>query len=185
MRATYPLRDMSYGKIMAFGEDEQMSKGDKKLYKIFKHSYESVSRVRKLPLLGPHLFSLFDRIQNIQPYYPLTDRSASSIQSNYLDRLVRKGFGSYLGTALSKQDLPLITSFYASAIASEKHTDTRLLDICDADINKSGCQSIPKRAEYIFAPCGQAMRSSCNTGPARKDLPDRISVAMQKMVTNQ
>ncbi|MDD4495045.1 MAG: hypothetical protein PHV32_12020, partial [Eubacteriales bacterium] len=160
MRATYSLRDIAYGKIMAFGEDELMSKGDKKLYKVFKHSYESMSRIRRFPLLGPHLFSLFDQIQNIQPYYPLMDRSASSLQTNYLDRLVRKGFGSYLSTILSKQDVPLITSFYASAIAAEKHTDQQVYCIiCDADINRVWVSKHPEKSRIIyFAPCGQAMR---------------------------
>jgi hypothetical protein len=172
MRAAYPLMELSNGNIMSFGEDEGMSKSDKKLYKLFKHSYETMSRIREFPVFGPHLFNLFDRLQNIQPYYPLKDRSASSFQANYLERLIRKGFGSYLHEIISARELPVITTFYASAIAVEKHTDLDVYCIiCDSDINRVWVSKNPKKSRIKYlVPCGQAMRRLMQYGVS----PDKI-----------
>ncbi len=67
-RATYPLRNMAHNGIMLFGEDDMCLKKEKRQWKIFRNSVETLSRTRQIPLIGPYLFSLLEKLQNISPY---------------------------------------------------------------------------------------------------------------------
>ena len=159
-RATYPLRDIAYEGIQLFGEDEMSNKKEKRLWKIFQNSYETLSRTRQLPLIGPSLFSILEKLQNISPYYPRRDQSRPSLQVKSLSSLINRGMGRGMSKKLSSARLPVITSFYAAAIAAERLTDLPIYCIiCDADINRVWVSEKPQQSRIIyFAPCGNAMR---------------------------
>ncbi len=159
-RATYPLRDMAHNGIMLFGEDEMCQNKEKRQWKIFQNSYESLSRTRQIPLVGPYLFSLLEKLQNISPYYPRRDQSGPSLQVKSLYTLINRGMGKGLSARLSTARLPVVTSFYAAAIAAEELTDLPVYCIiCDADINRVWVAERPHQSRIIyFAPCGNAMR---------------------------
>lgn len=159
-RATYPLRNMAHNGIMLFGEDDMCLKKEKRQWKIFRNSYETLSRTRQIPLIGPYLFSLLEKLQNISPYYPRRDQSGPSLQVKSLYTLINRGMGKGMSTILGTQKLPVITSFYAAAIAAEELTDLPVYCIiCDADINRVWVAEKPQQSRIIyFAPCGSAMR---------------------------
>lgn len=159
-RATYPLRELAYNGIQLFGEDEICQKKEKRQWRIFQNSYESLSRTRQIPLIGPSLFSILEKIQNISPYYPLRDQSKPSLQVKSLYTLINRGMGKGMSTKLAEKRLPVITSFYAAAIAAEEMTDLPVYCIiCDADINRVWVAERPHESRIIyFAPCGNAMR---------------------------
>lgn len=158
-RATYPLRDMAYNGVLLFGEDESLKK-EKRQWTIFRNSYETLSRTRQIPLIGPYLFSLLEKLQNISPYYPRRDQSGPSLQVRSLYTLIRRGMGRGISEILSTRRLPVVTSFYAAAIAAEELTDLPVYCIiCDADINRVWVAERPQESRIIyFAPCGSAMR---------------------------
>lgn len=159
-RATYPLRELAYNGIQLFGEDEIYQKKEKRQWKIFRNSYETLSRTRQIPLIGPSLFSILEKIQNISPYYPLRDQSKPSLQVKSLYTLINRGMGKSMSTRLTEKRIPVITSFYAAAIAAEEMTDLPVYCIiCDADINRVWVAERPRESRIIyFAPCGNAMR---------------------------
>ena len=159
-RATYPLRNISYEGIQLFGENPMSQKNEGKLWRIFRDSYETLSRTRQLPLIGPYLFSLLEKVQNISPYYPLRDQSRPSFQVKSLYSLIRRGMGNGISSKLRSKKLPVITSFYAAAIAAEQLTDLPVYCIiCDSDINRVWAAETPRNSRIIyFAPCGSAMR---------------------------
>jgi hypothetical protein len=159
-RATYPLRDIAYEGIQLFGEDEMSDKKEKRNWKIFQNSYESLSRTRQLPIIGPSLFSILERLQNISPYYPLRDQSKPSFQVKSLSALIKRGMGKGMSKRLKSKRLPVITSFYAVAIAAEQLTDLPVYCIiCDADINRVWVAEKPQQSRIVyFAPCGNALR---------------------------
>jgi len=159
-RATYPLRDIAYEGIQLFGEDEMSDKKEKRNWKIFQNSYESLSRTRQIPIIGPYLFSILERLQNISPYYPLRDQSKPSFQVKSLSALINRGMGRGMSKRLKSKRLPVITSFYAAAIAAEQLTDLPVYCIiCDADINRVWVAENPQKSRIIyFAPCGNALR---------------------------
>ncbi len=159
-RATYPLKVIAQDGVQLFGENVVSSPKERKLWGLFQRSYESLSRIRQLPVVGPYLYNILEKLQNISPYYPLRDLSTPSLQLKYLYSLIKKGMGTGLGHMMSANSLPVITSFYAAAIAAEEHTNLPVFCIiCDADINRVWVAENPKESRIVyFAPCGHAMR---------------------------
>lgn len=159
-RATYPLQSMAYDGVQLFGESEMSQNRERKLWKMFQNSYESLSRTRQVPLIGPYMFSFLEKIQNISPYYPLRDQSKPSFQVKSLYTMIKRGMGNGINQKLRSKRLPVITSFYAAAIAAEEMTDLPVYCIiCDSDINRVWVANNPKESRIIyFAPCGKAMR---------------------------
>jgi len=159
-RATYPLRDAAADRIFLFGEDFVKSTSEKRLWGLLQDFYESLSRTSEVPIIGPHMSNFLGKVQSISPYYPFRDQSQPSFQVKYLYSLIRKGMGSGLSSKLSTQRLPVITSFYAAAMAAEESTDLPVYCIiCDADVNRAWVAKDPKKSRIIyFVPCGLAMR---------------------------
>lgn len=159
-RAAYPLKEMAYEGIYLFGEDFVRQNGEKKLWRLFSKSYEFISRTKQVPIIGPSLFNILEKLQNISPYYPFKDRSRPSLQLKSLYSLIRRGMGHDLCSRLKKENLPVITTFYAAAIAVEELTDLPVYCIiCDSDINRVWVAQNPKKSRIVyFTPCGRAMR---------------------------
>ncbi len=159
-RATYPLRDMAYDGIQLFGENEMSQKNEVRLWKLFQYSYEFLSKTRNIPFIGPSLFNVLEKLQNISPYYPYRDQSTPSLQVKSLYSLIHRGMGTGMSKKLGTNRLPVVTSFYAAAIAAEQLTDLPVYCIiCDADINRVWVAENPRESRIIyFAPCGHAMR---------------------------
>lgn len=159
-RATHPLRELAYQGIYLFGEDNLGSSNEGRLWLLLQKSYEFLSRTPQIPLIGPPLFNLLERIQNISPYYPFRDLSRPSLQVKSLYSLIKKGMGRSLCSKLASRRLPIITSFYSAAIAAEELTDLPVYCIiCDADINRVWVAENPVKSRITyFAPCSHAMR---------------------------
>ncbi len=158
-RATYPLRHMAHEDIQLFGENVTSSKREKRLWRVFRNSYEFLSKTRQFWIIGPGLYNLLERLQNISPYYPFRDQSRPSLQLKSLYSLISRGLGHGLSSMLSTKNLPVVTSFYAAAIAAEERTDLPVYCIiCDSDINRAWVAENPKKSRIIyFAPCGHAL----------------------------
>ena len=157
-RAVYPLRDIAEEGIITVGSSEAVSKSEKKLWKRLLNAYEFFSRAKGLPVIGPPLFSMLDSLMRIPSFYPMRNLSNSTFQVNLLESLIEKGLCKGMLDKTSTKILPLVTSFYASAIAADKNGFNKIYCIiCDADINRVWVAKQPweSRIEY-FAPCGKA-----------------------------
>ena len=160
LRAIYPFIDLALDKILLLGEDYTGSKREKYLWKTLQKSYEFLSRTQQIPLIGPYLFSVLEKLQNISPFYPYRDQSQPSLQVKYLDSLIKKGLGKSMFEHVSTFNTAIITSFYAAAISAEKNTALPVYCIiCDSDINRVWVSHNPTKSRIIyFAPCGHAMQ---------------------------
>ncbi|HSW54814.1 MAG TPA: hypothetical protein VLH59_06975 [Ignavibacteriaceae bacterium] len=157
-RAVYPLRDIAEEGIITVGSSEAVSKAEQKLWKRLLNAYEFFSRAKGVPVVGPPFFSMLDSMMRIPSFYPMRNLSNTTFQVNLLESLIEKGLGKGMLEKISTQNLPMITSFYASAIAADKKGFNKLYCIiCDADINRVWVAKDPweSRIEY-FAPCGKA-----------------------------
>lgn len=157
-RAVYPLRDIAEEGIITVGSSETISKTEKKLWKRLLNAYELFSRAKGIPIVGPPLFSTLDALMYIPAFYPLRNLSNTTFQVNLLESTIEKGLCNGMLEKISLKELPLITSFYASAIAADKKGYNKIYCIiCDADINRVWVAKYPweSRIEY-FAPCGKA-----------------------------
>ncbi len=157
-RAVYPLKDIAEEGIITVGSSESVSKAEQKLWKRLLNAYEFFSRAKGIPVIGPPFFSMLDSLMRIPSFYPMRNLSSSTFQVNLLESLIEKGLGKGMLEKISTKNLPMITSFYASAIAADKKGFNKIFCIiCDADINRVWVAKDPweSRIEY-FAPCGKA-----------------------------
>jgi hypothetical protein len=157
-RAAYPLRDLGGGEIITAGSGEYSSEYEAKQWKRLRRLYEGISRLNDLPVIGGFFFGLMDKLQEINPYYPFRDLSAPTPQVYYLNHLIRKGLGSVLVEQARSQNLPLITTFYAVAVAADYLRYPRIyLIVTDADINRVWVPAEPKKSNITYlAPCKYA-----------------------------
>lgn len=157
-RAVYPLREIAEDGIITVGSSEAVSKTEKKLWKRLLNAYEFFSRAKGFPVIGPIFFSMLDSIMRIPSFYPMRNLSSTTFQVNLLESLIEKGLCKGMLEKIAIENFPLITSFYASAVAADKKGFNKVYCvICDADINRVWVAKNPweSRIEY-FVPCGKA-----------------------------
>jgi hypothetical protein len=137
-RAIYPLKALAYeGEILNANTSSNASSKERRLWKEMLSIYEFLSRAGKLPLIGGLLNRILDNVLYIPKYYPVKDRSNSTIQVRYLKKSIKLGLCKGTIEQIRSPELPVITSFYVSAIAAEMadHTNVYCI-ICDTDINR-------------------------------------------------
>jgi hypothetical protein len=157
-RAVYPLRNIAEEGVITVGSSEAISKSEQKLWKRLLNAYEFFSRAKGVPVVGPPFFSMLDSMMRIPSFYPMRNLSNTTFQVNLLESLIEKGLCKGMLEKTSTKNIPIITSFYASAIAADKKGFNKVYCIiCDADINRVWVARDPweSRVEY-FAPCGKA-----------------------------
>ncbi|MEJ5273681.1 MAG: hypothetical protein WH035_06080, partial [Spirochaetota bacterium] len=111
MRAAYALKELAYEDIQMIGDMSTSSEDELKLWNTMRNSYELLSRLKKIPLIGNTLFSIVDNLQNIPPLYPFRDLSKPSYQTNLVFSYIKKGIGKKLYEKVSSHPLPVICSY--------------------------------------------------------------------------
>jgi hypothetical protein len=154
----FPLRHIAYEGIISVGHDAATSAAERRLWTRLLGVYESFSRARGIPLIGKPLFALLDKFLHIPSFYPIRDLSGSTFQVDLLASSVRQGLCKGMLTTIRSNHIPLVTSFYASAIAADMDGyDPIYCIICDADLNRVWVAKEPWESRiHYFAPCGKA-----------------------------
>lgn len=157
-RAVFPLKDLGEEGIISAGETPDTSKNEKKLWARVLGTYEFISRAKGIPLIGDPLFNLLDAFMHIPSFYPIRDLSNTTFQVNLLRSSIAKGLCAAMLEKIQGSDLPLLTSFYAPAIAADMAGYEKIYCIiCDADLNRVWVAKEPWESKIIyFAPCGKA-----------------------------
>lgn len=114
--------------------------------------YNFVSRFKKVPLIGPMIFNIFDKFQEIKDFYPKRDLSAPSFILKQIYRLIRKGWGRHLIEKLSKNSRPLICTFFTPAFMAEEfgYPGDIFLVTTDSDISRTWAPLKPKKTRIIY-----------------------------------
>jgi hypothetical protein len=115
-------------------------------------TYEIISRLKSLPLIGKYIFALMDYFQRIDPFYPKRDLSKPTMQTKQLYGMIKSGFGKHLITVLNKNPLPLITSFFGTAFFAEEHGyKGEIYCLCtDTDIARAWAPLNPAESRIIY-----------------------------------
>src|SRR4051794_1612729 len=151
-RAAYPFRDIAYEGIITANTGAIVDPDERKRWVTLQGLYEGVSRVNKVPVVGPWLWRTYDRFQAISPHYPFRDMSKPTFGSMRLDRLMRKGFGSSVVEHTRKrEDLPLLTTFFAIALAADRlgRKDVFCV-VTDTDINRIWAAKEPAKTRINY-----------------------------------
>ncbi len=158
LRALYPLEHHAYKGVINVGEDQSTHPTEKKLWKRILYMYELLSRTKGIPVVGNLLFNILDFFLRIPSYYPYRDLSRSSFQVRLLKKSIKRGLCSGMLEKIREQEIPVLTSFYAPAVAADMQGHGKIFCIiCDTDLNRVWVPDDPweSRIEY-FAPTGRA-----------------------------
>ena len=90
-RAAYPFRDIAYEGMITANTGAMVDSAERQRWTAMQGLYEGLSRVNKVPVIGPWLWRTYDRLQAISPHYPFSDLSKPSLASMRLDRLMQYG----------------------------------------------------------------------------------------------
>ncbi len=160
LRAAFPLKHLCENGMIVAGSENSSSTIERNLWKRTLWLYEFLSRAKGIPLIGKALFSFLDFFLKIPSYYPRRDLSKSTFQVKMLYSAIRKGLCKSVLDIIHEKQLPLITSFYAPAIAADINNFGKIYCIiCDTDLNRVWVSHDPweSRIEY-FAPTGRVAK---------------------------
>jgi hypothetical protein len=137
-RAIYPLKPLStYGEILNANISPCSTQKEQRLWNELLRIYEFMSRAGSFPLIGGIISKALDSALYIPKFYPLTDRSNSTLQVKYLKLSIKRGLCNGIIEEIKKQTRPIITSFYVPAIAAEIAGQKEIYCIiCDTDLNR-------------------------------------------------
>jgi hypothetical protein len=154
-RATYPLASLAHRRILPVGGAECCSAEESRLWDRVRRGYETISRCKSIPLAGCLLFGLMDRLLRIPSYYPVRDLSAPDFQVWLLEKLIHRGLCRGMLEKVRADPLPLITSYFASAIAADRAGFQPVFCIiCDAEVARVWVARDPASSGiHYLAPC--------------------------------
>jgi hypothetical protein len=172
-RAVYPLKELSKdGIILNANMSPYASLKERRLWKDMLRTYEFMSRAGKLPLIGSLLTKMLDSLLYIPSFYPLKDRSNSTLQVKYLKLRIKKGLCNGILENMRRPELPMITSFYSSAIAAEMagHGPVFCI-ICDTDMSRVWVTEDARTSRILyFAPGTVAAQRLHSYGVPEKNI---------------
>ena len=154
-RATFPLRDLAYTDIITANQYPGIPKNDRQIWEKSQYWYEVVSRFKQVPLIGESVFNLYDHLQEIEPFYPKRDLSKPTLLLKQIDRIIRGGWGKHLIHRLNKRRIPLVTSFFSTALMADIHgyQGPIYCIVTDADMSRSWVAADPAKSSIrYFAP---------------------------------
>lgn len=158
-RAAYALRSFAYGKVITANDYKGIPADDKKLWSQGRNFYETVSRAKAIPWIGPRIFKTYDEIQSIKPFYPRRDQSRANVQVKQMYYLMKhKDFGRHLIDSLTHRHLPIISTFFFPAFAAEYYgyPGEIYCVATDNDISRAWVPLDPKKSRIkYFAPNGR------------------------------
>jgi hypothetical protein len=159
-RAVYPLRHLGGGQIIDAANNSGISPEERRIWEQTLNTYELFSRAGKLPLIGRVMARMLDRALYIPRYYPMRDLSGPTFQVKMLKRSIKRGLCGGVMAAVAEKQLPILTSFYAPAIAADMRGEHRVYCIiCDADLNRVWVAEDPCESNIIYlAPTGRVAK---------------------------
>lgn len=141
-RAASALVSLAEGqKILSANAYPGIPDSDKHIWNTSRSLYETISRFKKVPVLGGLVFGLFDKFQEIQEFYPDTHGiEFPTLQLKQIYGLMkRRQWGKHLIEKLNKKPLPLLTTFSAVAFMAEywNYQGPIWLVITDTDVARA------------------------------------------------
>ncbi len=168
MRAAYALRDCAGGALLIDGSPGFCSAKEIRLWDRIRALYYFLSRAEDIPLVGSLLLRAMHLAEGIPDYYPARDLSAPSSATALLRRLIEDGpMGSSLAKYVEGSALPVVNTFYASAIALDYRSRRKnnYLLICDSDFNRVWVAHDPRKSDVQYiAPAGKVKQRLLSYG---------------------
>jgi UDP-N-acetylglucosamine:LPS N-acetylglucosamine transferase len=152
-RTASPLKDLApEGKIINANDYQGIPEKDRKIWETTRKFYEFISKFKRIPLIGPLVFFIFDQFQKILSFYPKREIIKPNFQLKQIFSLIKKGWGKHLIEKLKEKPLPLITTFFTPAFMAEffKYPGEIFCVVCDADISRTWASLKPKESKIKY-----------------------------------
>jgi len=152
-RAAFALRDLSGGEIISANTYSGIPEEDKKLWASSRELYETISRLKPVPVVGKFLFDVMDHLQEIPSFYPRRDLSKPNLQLKEIYRMITKHeLGKHLIEKLAKNPVPIVTTFFIPAFAADyfNYPGEIYCVTCDADISRAWVPIDPKKSRIKY-----------------------------------
>jgi len=182
-RAAYPLSDIAvrpasipgdnHTQIISANNYPGIPGRDRRRWESGRALYETISRMKKLPIIGKPIFGVLDYFQKIEPFYPRRDLSHPSAQVKQIYRMIKRGFGKDLIDKLNQEPLPFITTFFNTAFFAEEHGYSgEIYCLCtDTDVSRAWVPLNPQRSRIKYlAPTRRVSDRLCQYGVAEKNI---------------
>lgn len=155
-RAAIALREFAYGNIIHADDYANIPKNDRIIWHDQRHWYETISRMKNIPLVGEALFDLMDKFQTIKEFYPRRDLKKPTLQLHTLLRIMRKKqWGKHLIDTLNKKPLPLVATFFTVAHMADYfgYRGSIYCTVTDTDCSRAWVALNPAKSRIqYFAP---------------------------------
>jgi hypothetical protein len=179
-RAVFPLKGIAArpigwkdARIITANNYLGIPEKDKKRWNESRKLYETISRMKHIPIIGDWIFSAMDYFQKIDSFYPERDLSKPTMQVRQIYKMIKKGWGKSLIEILNKNPLPMVNSFFATAFFAEEHDyKGEIYCICtDTDISRAWAPLNPfkTRIKYL-APNKRVKQRLLRYGIAEKNI---------------
>lgn len=157
-RAAYPLKSIAQDRIIIANNDSIVPDSDKALWERARIFYESVSRLKAVPIVGHLAFDLYNKLQRISPFFPFRDLSRPTYSVRRLQRLIKgKGFGKSLVDYIGDSPLPVITTHFIPAMVFNCYGREIYCVVTDTDINRVWAARYPRKGCITYlSPCRHA-----------------------------
>jgi len=139
-------------KIINANDYDGIPAKDKKIWEASVKSYEFISNLQKIPIIGQFIFSISDRFQRIRDFYPERDLSKPTIQLKQTYSMIKRGWGRHLIEKLKENPLPFVSTFFTMAFMAEyfNYPGKIFCIICDSDISRAWAPLNPKESRIKY-----------------------------------
>lgn len=121
LRAAHALAD-ELGVDVLHADQPPLAAGEEiRLWEAARRLYEWASRISQWPLVGKPFEKILEAVTAIPHFRPGHDLSAPDRAVRTLGRLVDRGLGRGLARRLSEEGRPLLTTYFAPALAVDEH----------------------------------------------------------------
>lgn len=125
LRAAHALADELGTEVLHADRPPLAEGAEQRLWETARHLYEWTSRGSQVPVLGRPLRWILDAVTAIPSLHPRRDLSAPNRPVRLLGRLVDRGLGRGLARRLAAEGRPLLTTYFAPAVAVDDHLRQR------------------------------------------------------------
>ena len=152
LRAAHALADALATPVLEIDRPPLAGAGEASRWRRVRMSYEAISRLSQVPLVGRPMRRLLEAITAIPHLHPHRDQSAPTAAVRWLERLARSGAGDGLVADLRATGATLLTTFYAPAVIADLAGAERIVCVVtDADLNRVWVPRDPERSRIHYA----------------------------------
>ena len=152
LRAVYPFKNIAKNNIIIEGKSSIYNEKEKKIWRRYKNFYYKLSKINDIPIVGSYLSKILLSFEKIPSLYSKKSLKKSNIQLNFIYNYIKNNkFNDSLIQYISKDDIPVLTSFYATALSIDYHLKKRIFQIiCDIDVNRVWVPKDTKNSNIIY-----------------------------------